>query len=279
MRWLGLVGVLALGAFAASGVMFVDSDEVAVVYRLGAVDRSVASGLGLRLPWPLETDERVEVSTVRRALIDERRLLTGDTNLVDVALVAQYSVSDPVAFSVALSDPDGVVVDSVMAAVTEIVATVEVDTLLTTGRGALEQGVRAAAQARLDALHAGVALASVEVAKLAPPPAVVDAFNDVSSARGDRETLALSAEGYASEVVPEARGTAARWVEEATGSASQVTARAQSDSTRFLELAGQDDPSLRWELWKKAAAEVGRSADVRVARAGTQLVLPAPPSR
>ena len=267
--------LLALGfvGLTASGLMVVDSDEVAVVYRLGAVDRSVGAGLGIRLPWPLEQDERVEVSTVRRAELPERRLLTGDTNLIDLALVAQYSVADPVAFSVSLADPERAVADEVAAVATEMVATLEVDVLLTTGRGALETGVRTAAQARLDALGAGVALASVEVAKLAPPPAVVDAFNDVSSARGDRETLALSAEGYASEVVPDARGEASRLVEQATGQASQLTARAQGDAARFLELAEQDRRATRLQLWSSAVAEVGAAAEVRVARPGVEVIL------
>lgn len=272
-----LVALVALG-WAATGLMFVGADEVAVVYRFGAVSRTAGAGLSLRLPWPVASDERVAVLTSRSAEPGPRRLLTGDTNLVDLELAVQYVVADPVAFLTGLIDANETVADEALAAATEMVATLEVDVLLTTGRTALEQGIARRGQARLDALGAGVRLTSIEVRGLAPPPAVVDAFNDVSSARGDRETLALSADAYSSQVVPDARGQAARRHEEAHATASVRVSRAQGDIARFEALAAAhaDAPwATRLELQVQALEGIGDRVELVVARPGTELVLPA----
>ena len=74
--------LILLGLLTLSSVVIVDTGDVAVVYRFGAVDRTLDAGLGLRAPWPIERHEIVDVSEVRRAEPGPRRMLTGDTNLV-----------------------------------------------------------------------------------------------------------------------------------------------------------------------------------------------------
>ena len=54
IRWVGLALLVAVGA---SSTVFVDSGDVAVVYRFGQVDRTLTAGLGLRAPWPIESHE------------------------------------------------------------------------------------------------------------------------------------------------------------------------------------------------------------------------------
>ncbi len=277
-RLLGLIPLAAL-AWAVSGTLVVGPDEVAVIYRFGAVSRTAGAGLGYRLPGPLEWDERVVVTASRRTEPTVLRLLTGDTNVVDLEVAAKYVVVDPVAFSTSLQEPAGAVTDQTLAAATELVATMEVEELLTTGRAALERGIRGLAQRRLDALSAGLGLTSVEVLALTPPSPVLDAFNDVSSARGDKETLALSADAYASEVVPDARGHAARRVEEAHAAASERIAQAQADISRFQALASahaEAAEATRLELRQRSLETIGGRVEIVVARPETVLVLPLP---
>lgn len=234
--------VLAIGvvlvalAWLASGAFLVAPGEQAVVFRFGAVDRVVSSGVQLRAPWPIESQVLVSTGEVRRAASDKERMLTGDTNLVDLQLVTQYTVTDPAAFLVATQDPDALVTSAVASVATDVVATIEVDTLLTTGRSALQQRIQLEAQAQLDALGSGIRLVAIEVADLTPPPSVVDAFNDVSSARGDRETLALAAEAYTSDLLPRTRGDASSRVEASRSQAAHRQAQAHGEVDRFEAL-------------------------------------------
>ena len=277
MRASWVVAGLATLLLAAESVMFVDSDEVAVVFRFGAVARVGAAGLGLRLPRPIESDTRVGVTEVQRLSLDRRRIITGDTNLVDVSLVAQFTVADPVAWLVALRNPETVVKSEVDAAASSVIATMGVDELLTTARARLQQRIADDAQARLDGMGTGVRLVAVDVRELVPPPAVVDAFNDVSSARGDQQTLALAADAYASEVIPDARGKAARQVEGARATAAEQVARARQDVHRFEVLAEEHaraPAALEQALHAQTVQSVGKKARVVVAPAGTGVVLP-----
>jgi membrane protease subunit HflK len=81
-----------------------------------------------------------------------------------------------------------------------------------------------------------VQIEAVEARQLAPPDAVVDAFNDVSSARGDKDTVVLAAESYASKRLPDVRGESAKALEEATADASRVVAEAEGRAGRFAAL-------------------------------------------
>lgn len=273
-RLLSLLGLVVLLLGTWSSVMLVDADEVAVVYRLGAVSRTAGAGLSFRLPPPIERDERVHVTEVRRVEPGDRILLTGDTNLVAVDLVAQYTVSDPVAFTTNLVDPEAVIADALRGQTAAQVSRMEVDVLLTTGRGALQQQIKSATQARLDALGAGVALDAVELHALEPPDAVVAAFNDVSSARGDRDTMILAAQSYASRHIPDVRGQAAEQSEQARTDAAELLSTARSDVARFeaLQSTWRSSPeALRQTLRQEAARSIG--AEVRIARPGDDVIL------
>ncbi|MDP2311252.1 MAG: FtsH protease activity modulator HflK [Pseudomonadota bacterium] len=278
LRRAGSVVALIVGlGVLASSVMVVDPAEVAVVYRFGAVDRVLGAGLGFRLPL-VERAERIRVTEVRRIELPRRRLLTEDTNLVELEIVAQFSVSDPVLFALVHEDPEKVVAAEVESALNARVADVAVDALLTTGRAELQQALMDAAQKSLDALATGVRLVAVDVRDLVPPVAVVNAFNDVSSAKGDQETMRLAADSYASKVLPEVRGRAAQLEQEALAAAAEQSARADGDIARFFALlpAWRSDPAatriqLRAELWDR----IGSRAQVMLVPPGSEVTVPA----
>jgi modulator of FtsH protease HflK len=271
-----IVAAVCVGLLGAECLMVVDSGEVAVVLRVGAVHRVQAAGLGIRLPRPLEDDTRVSVTEVQRLSLDGRRVLTGDTNLVDVSLVAQFTVADPVLWVTGVADPEDLVRQEVEAATAAIVATMGVDALLTTARAELQQRIRDDTQARLDDMAAGIRLAAVDVRELAPPPAVLDAFNDVSSARGDQQTLALAADAYASTVIPDARGVSARSLEEARAAAAQRVAGAHQAVFRFQALTAphaEAPEATRSSLRIEALARASEAATVVVLPAGSTVEL------
>ena len=275
--WLFLGAVLAL--VGAECLLFVDSGEVAVVFRLGAVDRVQAAGLGVRLPRPLERDTRISVTEVKRLSLDGRRVLTGDTNLVDVSLVAQYTVADPVLWVTGALDVDSLVEQEVDAATSAVIATMGVDALLTTARAELQQRIRDDAQARLEGMGAGIRLAAVDVRELVPPPAVLDAFNDVSSAKGDQQTLALAADAYASKIVPDARGQVAVALEQARTQASERVSGARKDIHRFTVLAEEHAKApvaLETRLHAQALERIGDRVHTVAVPAGSTVELPGP---
>ncbi len=271
------VAVLAAAIFVATGtLMFVDSSEVAVVYRFGAPNRVAVSGLGLRLPWPIEADERIAVTEIRRVEVPARRMLSGDSNLLELALSVQYTVSDAVAFAIHAAEPEAHVAAAVTAAASNRIAAMDVDTLLTTARAAVEQGVKDDAQAEIDRLGLGVQIEAVEARQLGPPDAVVDAFNDVSSARGDKDTMVLAAESYASKRLPDVRGESAKLLEEANADASRLVAEAYGRAGRFAALLpghARAPAATRAGLLRALWAERGEKVQVLVATPESRIVV------
>jgi membrane protease subunit HflK len=272
-----LLAAVGLVALAASTLIVVDPAEVAVVQRFGAAHRVVSAGLGLRLPWPVESVERVRLTEVRRVELPRARLLTGDSNLVELELVAQYSVSDPVAWAFGPADPERLVADLVGAAATSLLCKLPVDVLLTSGRAELQRRLTETVQPDLDRLGTGVHLVGVEVREIVPPEAVQNAFNDVSSARGDQDTLRLAADAYASRLLPDVRGKASERLEVARGRAAEIKGRSEGDVARFEALlpAWRTDPAaLRGRLQAELAQTVGPKITIRSLPPGSILTLP-----
>lgn len=268
----GGAAALAFVGFVASGILVVDPAEVAVVTRFGAVNRTLGAGLGFRIP-VLEADQRIRVTEVRRVELPSVRLLTEDTNLIDLALIVQYKVEDPVLYALVHADPEKVVAAEVASAADARVAEVAVDALLTTGRTELQQSVMEQAQKSLDALATGVRLVAIDVGNLAPPEVVVNAFNDVSSAKGDQDTTRLAADAYASKVIPDVRGKAAQAQEEALGTAAQISAKADGDIARFQAIlpAWRAAPeATRAQLREQMWADIGEKAKIEVVPPGAQ---------
>jgi len=273
-----LIAAVGFVALVMSTMVIVDSGDQAVVYRFGAVDRNLSAGLGFRAPWPIESHEIVDVSEVRRAEPGRVRMLTGDTNLVDLDLVIQYNVADPVVYQVGLAEAKLTLTSVVLSVTKDMVGTMTVDTLLTTGRTELQRAAEAAAQALLDEYGAGLRVDAVEVREITPPPAVLEAFKDVSSARGDRETLALAAEAYASKRLPEVRGEATQAVESAKAFSAERNAQSAGDVLRFQSLlaAKRKSPrSTRSQLWLETARRVGEVVQVEPLRSRTEIRLQA----
>jgi len=219
----------------------------------------------------------VRVSEVRRVEPGRTRMLTGDTNLVDLDLVVQITVADPAQWLTGATDPEADAAAIVTAVATDVVATMDVDRLLTTGRTDLLQRVMSESQAILEALETGARIDAVDIRELTPPPAVVDAFNDVSSARGDRETLALGAEAYTSKLIPEARGKKATTLSAAHARAAERIAGAQADIARFE--AARSSPDARAELARIRAEVLSSAASrahIRIVPAGSVVQVQTP---
>jgi membrane protease subunit HflK len=116
-----------------------------------------------------------------------------------------------------------------------------VDAILTTGKIALQNGVVAAAQKRLDAYRAGVKLWTVNIESVSPPPEAADAFRDVASARADAARIVDESRGYANDLIPRARGEARQLTESAEAYGTSKVNEANGDAARFTAIAAEYD--------------------------------------
>lgn len=247
----GIFGAILIAAAIGFGVIIwpgqsvyqVQPSEVGVVMRFGEYVRTAPPGLNLKLPWPIETVERPNVTETRTISIGnnniaESQMLTRDENIVDIAFEVQWRVDtaniDNFVFNV--RDPEAAVRAVAESAMREVAGTSDLVPIITTARAEVSQRTRQVMQETLDEYEAGIQVLQVNLERAQAPQSVIDAFRDVDSAAQDAERVRLNATAHANRVIPEARGTAAQTIQAATAYRDSVIAEAQGDADRFVAI-------------------------------------------
>ncbi len=256
-RLVGILAAIVALLWLISAFTVIRPGEVGVARRFGApTDTTLAPGLHLRFPWPVETVDTCAVDHVRvielgfrthdglrlrdPVVARELDLITGDENLVDLTAVAEYRVADPYAFLYVVADPDPLVQQAVVGALDEVVLANRIDDLLTVDRDPIQGAALAATQRRLDAYGAGIEVTALRLLDVHAPPQVHDAFREVASAMEDAETAVNRARGEHDRLLAEARADAAQQVADAEVDSRLLVARARGEARAFAEFSAAE---------------------------------------
>jgi membrane protease subunit HflK len=253
-RSFALFFLIIVAFWAATGFYRVNPDEQGVVTRFGAVYETTQPGLNYHLPWPIDSVQTPAVLRVNRvdigfrALSDAARadtmrevpeeslMLTGDENIVDIDFAVLWVIADAPSFLFNVQRPELTVKYAAESAMREIIGRSQIQSVLTEGRQNIEANVQQLLQQILDSYGAGIRVTQVQMQKVDPPAAVIDAFRDVQAARSDLERARNEAEAYSNDVIPRARGEAAQIVQQAEAYKSQVVSTAQGEAQRFIKI-------------------------------------------
>ena len=230
----GLIVLVLIGVLLFKSVFTIDEQQRGVVLSLGEYDRTLEPGLQFVIPL-IETVKQINVTEVRNASLKEL-MLTQDENVVEVAMEVQYRVIDPVAFSLRVEDPEKSLSHAAESALRHEVGSTDMDPILTSGRTLLASSVRTRLQSYMTSYNTGIEVDKVNIKEAAAPQQVKAAFDDVQSAKLDKERYVNEAEAYANTIVPEARGNAQRMLEEANAYKEQVVAQSEGEANRFVKL-------------------------------------------
>ncbi|OAN51404.1 HflK protein [Paramagnetospirillum marisnigri] len=253
-----VLAVLALAAWAFTGIYKVGPDEQGVVLRFGKWVDTTEPGLHYRLPYPIETvllpkvtkvnqlqlgyrsvgDTRGERGSSSRGVPEESRMLTGDENIVEADAAVFWRIKDAGKFLFNVRDPEATVKVAAESSLREVIGRNPIQAALSDKREQIAIQAQEELQKLLDAYGAGIHVQQVQLQKVDPPAAVIDAFNDVQRARADQERARNEAEAYRNDIIPRARGEVERITQEAQAYREQVVDLAQGDAKRFLSLLG-----------------------------------------
>lgn len=246
------IGAVALYLF--TGVYVIPADHQAVVTRFGRVaDPRVLPGIHYALPWPIDRVYKLKVLETKRAVVGgeaadrtlgrvqsfQMQFLTGDQNVVQMRVIAQYHVASPSDFLFHAQDVELLVRAAVESELTRETAARGVDDLLTTDKAQVQQAAQISAQTLLDGYGVGVTVSSVNIESGGPPPDVADAFRDVAGARADAARIVNEAQGYAHDLIPRARGDATQMHEAAEGYRARKINESEGDAGRFRKLTDE----------------------------------------
>src|SRR6056297_852725 len=245
-----IIIILIIGLWAGQGIYTIDEPEVGLVKRFGKHVRTVGPGLHYHVPAPVETVVPVDVKSVRKIEIgyetvspppnpqykskkDEALMLTGDNNIVHIEFAVQYKIKDAENYIFNVIDGKKILKQMTEAVMREEVAKRKFSDVITVSRGEIAQAVHDDLQKLVNIYNTGMMVENVKLQDANPPEPVTAAFDDVNSAKEDRETYINKAQAYANEVIPEAEGEAAHVINKAEAYKEEKVASAQGDVSKF----------------------------------------------
>lgn len=245
-----LVLGLGIGLWLLSGFYMVAANQVGVVMRFGAYNRTEDPGLHYRLPTPFEQVYTPNVTSQNEIQIgfrntsragaasipEESMMLTQDENVINVQFTVFWRVADVKDYLFQIRNPELTVKMSAESAMREVIGQSKLQFALTEGRGQIAEDARKRLQNLVDEYKAGVVITQINLQTVAVPDEVKAAFQDVVNARLDMERFQNEAAAHVNKVIPESKGEAARLVQQAMAYRDQKIAVAQGDADRFKEV-------------------------------------------
>ncbi|MFN3234591.1 MAG: FtsH protease activity modulator HflK [Gammaproteobacteria bacterium] len=159
-----------------------------------------------------------------------------DKNVVYIELSVQYRIADPKLYLFNIVNANTTLEDVSKSVLSQVVGTMKLSDVLTTGRDELAMDVSKMTQALMDQYGAGIEIVAANVRKAQAPEEVADAFLDVVQAGQDEQRYIQQAQAYASKVVPIAEGAAKRILADAEGYRQRVILTAQGDIASYNAL-------------------------------------------
>ncbi len=287
---LGVIALVLVLLWLASGFFIVQEGQVAVVTQFGKYKSTAAPGFQWRLPYPIQNAETVNISQLRtfevgfrgssrNKVLPEALMLTTDENIVDMQFVVQYRLRADGApdYLFNMRDPDESVRQAAETAMREIVGKKPMDFVLYEGRTEVAVEVQNLMQQILDRYQSGIQVSTVAIQNVQPPEQVQAAFDDAVKAGQDRERQINEGQAYANQVIPMAGGQASRMLEQAEGYKAKVIGDARGDAARFTSILAEYEKApkiMRERMYLETMQQIfSRASKVMVDTKGSNNML------
>lgn len=252
-----IVIVIFLGLFLLTGWYTVDESEQAVLITFGKAEESTTeSGLHFKLPWPIQSVEKVSTETFslnfgydpeEQQSADVVRMITGDENILQADLVVQWKIVDPARYLFYAEDPEQVLYNGTSAALRSIIGSSNIDEALTDGKARIENDVLELLVKIMEDYNVGIAIQDVKLQEVdLPNEEVRQAFMKVTDARETMNTKENEAEKYRNEKYEEALGEKDALISRAEGDKIARIENARGNVAAFnaLYAAYENDPEV-----------------------------------
>ena len=193
---------------------------------------------------------------------EEAIIITGDENLVDVNVLCYYRIVDPVQYALENDNAHELLRSLFCYEVHATMGTYHLDTLLTSGRGLVQEQLKRNMEELVQMVPLGVKILKVSMHEAHPPLEVVPQYRSVASARERKNEIIHEANSYYNNLLPKSRGKARASIFYSEAFAEERTAAAvgagesfilkQANFSRFKAL--QKD-RLWWEMVEKVMSE------------------------
>ena len=273
IAWIVLAqaGVLLL----STTVVVIDPGEQGLHERFGRPVATLDAGLHFKLPWPIDAVERINTRAVQtfnvgfvpeggvekdntvlwtrshyktefNMLVASRDQTVGagttdqtvPANLLTVSIPIQFVVTNAQNWAYNHTEPARLLEQIANREVVRYLASVDIDKLMSSGRGDAARELRERIQSASVKAGLGSEIVFVGLQDIHPPLGnkelkVAAAYEQVIGAEQEKESRILEAEGYANETLPAARAAAARTINQARAGAVGLINDSQGRAARF----------------------------------------------
>jgi membrane protease subunit HflK len=271
-RNLAVLAAFILIGWVSTGIYRVQPEEQGVILRLGKWVNTTGPGLHMHLPFPFETVlfpklTQINQLNLNRAAPDasgaRNQMLTGDENLVEADCVISWKIKSAREYLFNVYDPQKLLRLTAESAIREVIARNPIQSALSDRRQQIADQIADVLQRLLDSYGDGILITQVQLQRVDPPLAVIDAFNDVQRARADQERERNEAEAYRNDILPRARGEADHITQEAEAAKTQAIDLAQGEvnGMQALYQSYKRSPALTtWRLYLDSVDDLLRKS-------------------
>jgi membrane protease subunit HflK len=238
-----------------TSIFQIETYELGIIKRFGRYERAATPGLHWKIPFGIETLDKVITEqvfkeefgfqTVRSGIEseytssknpEESRILTGDLSIAVVEWVIHYKKADPVKYLFNIRNVEGTIRDVSESVMRLVVGDGSIDEVITRNRQEISLQVKEQMQVILDQYDTGIKIMNVELTDVNPPEPVRPSFNEVNTARQEMQKMENEAWEAYNKIIPNAEGKAEKTIQEAEGYKLNRLNRAQGDAKRFLSV-------------------------------------------
>lgn len=226
-----IIAVIAILALLTTCWYTVDEKEQAVIMTFGKVTGTADAGMHFKLPFGIQTVEKVKVNVYQKielgyrtdssgvdytTIENESRMITGDYNIVNIDFFVEYKVSDPVKYLFASESPELILKNLVQSQIRNVVGSSTIDSVLTDGKAEIQSQIKDLITHVLEEYDIGLILTDVKIQDSEPPTeSVIEAFKAVETAKQGAETAINQAKAYENSELPRAQAEADKLIQNA----------------------------------------------------------------
>ncbi|MEM9068930.1 MAG: protease modulator HflK [Myxococcota bacterium] len=261
-----LLIVLCCIAWGSSAFVSVRAHETGILERMGSPIGSLAPGLHLKAPWPIDRVQRVPAGRIeimplgyagqiegssqlwaKQHAQEEHNLLLGDgRELIAVNALLQYQINDPEAWHYGTQNPRHALRGIAEQSLLQNTVGHALDDVLSERTTDFSRRVERDIANAADELGLGVSIVGLSLQSLHPPLQVATDYQAVVSAQHEQEARVLSAAAYRTKAEQVAQSTALEIESEAKQGGTLRLAMARGEAAGFTALsdAHRAEPSL-----------------------------------
>ncbi len=244
-----IITLILISIIVIANIFIVGPSEEAIVLRLGKLNRTLDSGIHVKIPL-IEEKFIVPVKIVQEIKFgflispsdirendnanDESRIITGDLNIINIEWLVQYKIRDPYSFKFKVEDPETTIKDIAKSSMNRLIGDNTIFEIINDNRVGITEGVKSSMNEIIDNYNLGIDVEQVQIRNALPPKGkVYEAFEDVNIAIQDKNKYINEGRKEFNQIVPKIKGEALKVIEEARGYKESRINNALADTEIF----------------------------------------------